>query len=85
MKFKLGQIVLYRMTGKDNAISRGNNQELCPAAVVAIWENEYPNNPVCTTGLNLKVLTDAPNDLWITSAELYHPAITHNCAFQMPY
>jgi len=70
---KIGSTVLYKMTENDYEIAGGNRNTgdngWYPATVVAIWENEYPNNPKCTLGLNLKVHTDAMNDLWVTSAE----------------
>ena len=72
MNYKLGQQVIYNLTEENIKIAGGNSQPQAPATIVAIWGNEYPDNPKDTTGLNLKVLTDAPNDLWITSAQIAH-------------
>ena len=55
----VGEIVLYRVGPGDTAELRNNWAEVLPAIVVQPW------SPTCA---NLKVFTDGPTDVWVTSA-----------------
>jgi hypothetical protein len=59
MKPTIGRIVIFNMP--DYLINgvNGNKQTKLPAIIVAVWSE---------TTVNLKVITDGQNDLWVTSA-----------------
>ena len=59
MKPTIGRIVIYTIGGAQDACYADNNgaKEL-PAVIVRVWSE---------TCVNLKVLTDAVHDQWITS------------------
>lgn len=55
----IGRIVIYTMPDHLKNSVNGNKQDKLPAMIVAVWS---------TTTVNLKVITDGQNDLWVTSA-----------------
>ncbi len=55
----IGRIVMYVPTEKEK--EKWNGADLLPAIIVRVW------NPGM---VNLKVVTDAPADEWLTSVEL---------------
>ncbi len=59
----VGRIVHYHPTEAEKQQIGGGNTDAdpLPAVIVRVWSD---------TCINLKVLTDGPNDLWITSAML---------------
>lgn len=61
-------MVLVHLSGAQINDLKGNKLSPMPAIVVSVWENEYPQHPKCTTGINVRVFTDS-NDtpLWLTS------------------
>ena len=59
MKPTIGRIVIFNMTDDLKNKVNGNKQDKLPAIIVAVWSE---------TTVNLKVITDGINDLWITSA-----------------
>lgn len=63
MRPTLGRIVIYNTTEEDRIVfgKFGNRQEKLPAIIVAIWSDDC---------VNLKVLGDGTQDLWITSVHL---------------
>jgi hypothetical protein len=63
--YSTGRTVLYVPTKDDFQAAGGNGTSPWPATIVQTWENTgYQDDEV-----NLKVLTDAPNDLWRTSVQ----------------
>lgn len=55
---------------------KGNRLSPMPAVVMSIWENEYPHHPKCTTGINVRVLTDSSdNPLWLTSLPMHFDGV----------
>lgn len=58
MKPTTGRIVNFRMTEDLKNRVNGNKQDVLPAIIVAVWSD---------TVVNLKVITDGINDLWVTS------------------
>lgn len=54
----IGRTVLYRPTENEREQMDGNKQEILPAVIVSVSGPET---------VNLKVITDAKNDLWVTS------------------
>jgi len=59
MKPTIGRIVIFNMPDYLINSVNGNKQTKLPAVVVAVWSE---------TTVNLKVITDGQNDLWVTSA-----------------
>lgn len=59
MKPTIGRIVIYNQTEYSKNSIQGNKPDQLPAVIVAVWGE---------VTVNLKVLTDGVNDLWITSA-----------------
>lgn len=53
----IGRIVIYKLRPGDKGQST-NYAEEAPAVVVRVWGEKY---------VNLKVITDGPNDIWQTS------------------
>lgn len=60
MQPTIGRIVIYHPCNdrRDYVPQNGRPADV-PAVIVAVWGNEC---------VNLKVLTDGPNDVWVTSA-----------------
>ena len=58
-KATIGRIVIFNMPEYLKNGVNGNKSDQLPAIIVSI------NNP---TNVNLKVITDGQNDLWVTSA-----------------
>lgn len=59
---EVGDIVLYRVSASDASELRHNHHAdlpTLPAVVVRVWTE---------TTVNLKVWTDGPTDVWVTSA-----------------
>jgi len=63
MKPTIGRTVVYHTTQEDQNFFRriGNSQDHLPAVIVAVWGDSEES---C---VNLKVIGDGPNDLWVTS------------------
>jgi hypothetical protein len=61
MKPTIGRIVIFNMPDYLKNGVNGNKSEKLPAIIVAVWSE---------TTVNLKVLTDGLNDLWVTSVSL---------------
>lgn len=59
MKPTIGRIVIYNMPDYLKNGVNGNKSDKLPAIIVAVWSE---------TMVNLKVITDGQNDLWVTSA-----------------
>lgn len=59
MEPTIGRIVHFNMSDDARSRVNGNKQDKLPAVIVAVW------GPTC---VNLKVITDGVNDLWITYA-----------------
>lgn len=55
----IGRIVIYTVPEHTKNSINGNKQDELPAVVVAVWS---------ATTINLKVITDGQNDIWVTSA-----------------
>jgi hypothetical protein len=60
MEPTIGRIVHLKLTEQQKNSINGNKAEVLPAVIVAVW------GPTC---VNLKVMTDGVNDLWVTSAQ----------------
>lgn len=60
MKPTIGRIVMYNMTQDDKNKINGNKMDVLPAVIVAVWGNSC---------VNLKVISDGINDLWLTSKQ----------------
>lgn len=58
MKPTIGRIVIFNMPDYLKNAVNGNKADKLPAIIVAIWSE---------TAVNLKVITDGQNDLWVTS------------------
>jgi len=58
MKPTIGRIVIFSMPDYLKVCVNGNKQDKLPAVIVAAWSD---------TVVNLKVITDGQNDLWVTS------------------
>lgn len=61
MKPTIGRIVMYNMTQDDKNKINGNKMDVLPAVIVAVWGE---------TCVNLKVISDGLNDLWLTSKQV---------------
>ncbi|NOS94541.1 MAG: hypothetical protein HOP30_21730 [Cyclobacteriaceae bacterium] len=60
-EISIGRVVIYKTTEDDRKSLKGaygNQSTELPAVVVAVWNS---------TLVNLKVITDAPVDIWKTS------------------
>ena len=57
----IGRIVHYNVSDGDSADLKHNYSETLPAIIVRVWSDRT---------VNLKVFTDGPNDVWLTSREL---------------
>ena len=58
MKPTIGRIVIFHLADYQKASVNGNKSDTLPAVVVKVW------SPLM---VNLKVMTDGQNDLWVTS------------------
>ena len=58
MKPTIGRIVIFNMPDNLRNGVNGNKSDQLPAIIVAAWSE---------TTVNLKVITDGQNDLWVTS------------------
>jgi len=61
MKPTIGRIVIFNMPDYLKNSVYGNKSDKLPAIIVAVWSE---------TTVNLKVITDGQNDLWITSVSI---------------
>lgn len=57
---RLGEIVIYQVLSNDDCNVRHNHVDELPAVVVRVWGDDV---------VNLKVLTDGPHDVWMTSVQ----------------
>ena len=60
MQPTIGRIVIYNTTDYFRNSVQGNKAKQLPAIVTAVWGE---------TCVNLKVITDGVNDIWVTSAQ----------------
>jgi hypothetical protein len=58
MKPTLGRIVIFNVPDYIKNGINGNKQDKLPAIIVAVWSE---------TTVNLKIITDGQNDIWVTS------------------
>jgi hypothetical protein len=58
MKPTVGRIVNFVVDEQTQVRIDGNVQKILPAVIVAVWTD---------TCVNLKVITDGKNDVWVTS------------------
>jgi hypothetical protein len=78
--YSKGRVVMYVPTEEDIKAAGGNNTTPWPATIVQTWEDTgYQNDEV-----NLKVLTDAPNDLWKTSVPFDEGEVLGENTFRPP-
>lgn len=76
INMKKGEMVLVHPSPAQINELKGNKTTPLPAIVVSVWENEYPNHPKCTTGINVRVFTDSDeNPLWLTSLPMECPEV----------
>ena len=61
MKPTIGRIVIYNVPDYVKNGINGNKQTKLPAIIVAVWSE---------TTVNLKVITDGQNDVWVTSSSI---------------
>jgi hypothetical protein len=59
MEPTIGRIVIFNMPDYLKNGVNGNKSDKLPAIIVAVWSE---------TTVNLKIITDGQNDLWVTSA-----------------
>jgi len=58
----VGHVIYYTLQATDG-VKPFRVGEVRPAIITQVFANEYPNNPLCTYGVNLQVFLDGPNDV----------------------